>query len=207
MYPLVHTDAIQAANYLDIHVERLGVDSTSLSGSKIYGPKSSGVLYIRHKELMGSMFFGGDQEFGLRAGTEDVAQVVGFAKAFELVRTSAEQESDRLESLRNYFLDELKTAIPGLIVNGAVPPLSEGARGCLRIANNINITIPGISGERLVIELNAHGICAASKSACKEDDGEASHVIAALRTPQSRVSLNLTPAPLEPTLSLAGEGS
>ncbi|MEI8224238.1 MAG: cysteine desulfurase family protein [bacterium] len=171
-YPLVHTDAIQAVNYLDMHVERLGVDLVSLSGSKIYGPKSSGVLYVRHKELMGSMFFGGDQEFGFRAGTEDVAQVIGFTKALEITRAAADSEKVRLEVLRDIFVDELKNTVEGIIVNGSLHE---------RNANNINVTVPGISGERLVIELDAQGICAASKSACKEDDGEASHVIAAIR--------------------------
>ena len=171
-YPLVHTDAIQAVNYLDIHVERLGVDLMSLSGSKIYGPKSSGVLYARHKELLSAMFFGGDQEFGLRAGTEDVAQVVGFTKALEITRAGSDSEKVRLEVLKDIFVNGLKNTIEGIIFNGSLHE---------RNANNINITVPGISGERLVIELDAHGICAASKSACKEDDGEASHVIAAIR--------------------------
>jgi cysteine desulfurase len=170
IYPLLHVDAIQAVNYLDIHVERLGVDLMSLSGSKIYGPKSSGVLYVRNREVIGSLFHGGNQEFGLRAGTEDLAQIAGFTKAFELVRDTAESESKRLSDLQTYFLSELQKNISDLIVNGAD-----------RICNNINITIPGISGERLVIELDARGIAAASKSACKEDDGEASHVIAAIR--------------------------
>jgi cysteine desulfurase len=179
-YPLVHTDAIQAVNYLDIHVERLGVDLMSLSGSKIYGPKSSGVLYVRHKESLSSMFFGGDQEFGLRAGTEDVAQVVGFTKALEITRITADSEKNRLELLRNMFVDLLIKNIPGIVINGSLVE---------RNANNINISIPGISGERLVIELDAHGICAASKSACKEDDGEASHVIAAIRKEGGNLSV------------------
>lgn len=179
-YPLVHTDAIQAANYLDIHVERLGVDLMSLSGSKIYGPKSSGVLYVRNREHLAPMFFGGDQEFGLRAGTEDGAQVVGFAKAFEIARASAESESARLELLRDLLISGLERNISGVIVNGSRTE---------RVANNVSITIPGISGERLVIELDAQGICAASKSACKEDDGEASHVIAALRAHEPNTQL------------------
>ena len=173
LYPLVHTDAIQATNYLDINVERLGVDLMSLSGSKIYGPKSSGVLYVRNRVLLGSIFHGGDQEFGLRAGTEDVAQIVGFTKALEIARSQAEQESLRLQKLQTFFFAELQKYIPDMIINGG--------RDHLRIPNNINITIPGISGERLVIELDAKGIYAASKSACKEDNGEASHVIAAIR--------------------------
>jgi cysteine desulfurase len=193
-YPLVHIDAIQATNYLDINVERLGVDLMSLSGSKIYGPKSSGVLYVRNRALLGSLFHGGDQEFGLRAGTEDVAQIVGFTKALEITRSHAEQESLRLQKLQTFFFEELQKCIPDMIINGVWNPLllqnltpspSPERRGepNMRIPNNINITIPGISGERLVIELDAKGICAASKSACKEDDGEASHVIAAIRKP------------------------
>ncbi|MDB4984350.1 MAG: aminotransferase, class superfamily, partial [Patescibacteria group bacterium] len=176
-YPLVHTDAIQAANYLDINVERLGVDLMSLSGSKIYGPKSSGVLYVRNKNTVSSMFHGGDQEFGLRSGTEDIAQIVGFSKAFELARKDSEQESKRLGELQSYFFSELAKNIPDAIVNGSLHE---------RICNNINITITGISGERLVIELDAKGISAASKSACKEDNGEESHVIAAIRRADDR---------------------
>lgn len=172
VYPLVHTDAVQAANYLDINVERLGVDLMSLSGSKIYGPKSSGVLYARNRELIGSLFHGGGQEFGLRAGTEDLAQVAGFTKALEIVRKDSGAESVRLSALRDFMIGELAKKIPGVIVNGA----REGSR----IANNINISVPGISGERLVIELDAKGISVASKSACKEDSGEASHVLTAL---------------------------
>ncbi len=187
VYPLVHTDAIQAANYLDLHVERLGVDLMSLSGSKIYGPKSSGVLYVRNRELLAPMLHGGDQEFGLRAGTEDVAQIVGFSTAFKIARNTSEKENIRLQELQDYFLSELKKTIPDLIVNG-VDPLLAGEGGSrrepgevCRICNNLNITVPGISGERLVIELDAKGICAASKSACKEDNGEASHAITAIR--------------------------
>lgn len=170
-YPLLHTDAIQAVNYLDLNVERLGIDLMSLSGSKIYGPKSSGVLYIRNRELISNMFHGGDQEFGLRAGTEDIAQVVGFTKALEITRGVSEQESGRLVVLQNYFFTELKKNIPDLVVNGDTD----------RICNNVNVTIPGISGERLVIELDAKGICASSKSACAENSGEVSHVISAIR--------------------------
>ena len=201
-YPLVHTDAIQAVNYLDINVERLGVDLMSISGSKIYGPKSSGVLYVRNLDLVSSMFHGGDQEFGLRSGTEDVAQVVGFTKALELVRSSSEQECKRLGELQTFFLEKIKQEIPNAILNGANPllPGEGGSRRepgeVLRVCNNVNITIPKISGERLVIELDAKGISVSSKSACKEDNGEESHVIATIRRAQPH------PNPL-----LEGEGA
>jgi cysteine desulfurase len=193
-YPLFHTDAIQATNYLEIGVEQLGVDLMSLSGSKIYGPKSSGVLYVRNKELVSTMFHGGNQEFGLRAGTEDVAQIVGFTKALELARKNSESEIKRLKELQEYFFSELEKNIPGMRINGAKPSLLERqgetlvqsspreAGGSVRICNNINISIPGIPSERLIIELDAKGICAASKSACREDADEESYVIAALHT-------------------------
>ena len=156
-------------------VDSLGVDLLSLSGSKIYGPKSSGVLYVRNKDLIAPILHGGEQEFGMRAGTEDVAQIVGFAKALEIAREQAEKETVRLAELQNYFFDELKKNIADVKVNGSIHE---------RVPNNINISIPGISGERIIIELDARGICASSKSACREDDGEGSHVIAAIRKDQ-----------------------
>ena len=185
-YPLLHTDAIQAANYLDINVERLGVDLMTLSGSKIYGPKSSGILYVRNKSLIAPLLHGGDQEMGLRAGTEDIAQVIGFTQALKIAREIAETETIRLRALQQDFFAELKEQIPGIIVNG-----SESER----IPNNINISIPGISGERIIIELDARGICASSKSACKEDEDEVSHVIAAIRKTPHPSSLSKREAP------------
>lgn len=176
----LHVDAIQAANYLDINVERLGVDLMSLSGSKIYGPKSAGMLYVRNRELLSPVIYGGGQEFGLRAGTEDIAQIVGFSKALEITREISESENTRLEGLQEYFFAELEKNIQGIIMNGSRE---------YRSPNNINITVLGISGERLVIELDAKGICASSKSACNEDSGEESHVIAALRQAQGITSV------------------
>ena len=156
----------------------------SISGSKIYGPKSSGVLYVRNLDVVSSMFHGGDQEFGLRSGTEDIAQVVGFTKALEIARKDSEQESTRLGTLQTFFLEKIQQEIPSVIINGSFDaPSTRGGQGgvLVRIPNNINITIPNISGERLVIELDARGISVSSKSACKEDNGEESHVIAAIR--------------------------
>lgn len=172
VYPVFHVDAIQAVNYLDIHVERLGVDLMSLSGSKIYGPKSSGALFVRNRSLLVPVMFGGDQEFGLRPGTEDVVQVVGFTKALERARLIADNERARLGALRDELIGLLEKKIPDIMVNGSRTD---------RIANNVSITIPGISGERLVIELDARGIWCASKSACKEGSDEASHVLTAIR--------------------------
>ncbi len=178
-YPLVHCDAIQATNYLDVNVERLGVDLMSLSGSKIYGPKSSGILYIRNRDLVSPLLYGGDQEFGLRAGTEDVAQIVGFTKALEITREISEKESARLLGLQNYFFKELEKNLTNYQVNGSRE---------FRNPNNINISISGVSSERLVIELDAKGIAASSQSACRSDKDEESYVIAALRRAQNITS-------------------
>lgn len=176
MYPLLHTDAIQAAAYQDLHVDRLGVDLMSLSGSKIYGPKSSGVCYVRDHALMAPQFFGGEQEMGLRAGTEDVASLVGFATALEKVRTRTERESQRLAGLRDAFSDALLERIPDMVINHTTS-------GSPHIAH---ITVPGISGERLVIELDAQGIAASSRAACSQTshDDTGSPVMRALRTAQ-----------------------
>lgn len=171
LYPIFHVDAIQAVNYLDIHVERLGVDLMSISGSKIYGPKSSGALFVRNLSVLAPVMFGGDQEFTIRPGTEDVVQIVGLTEALTQARAIAENENERLTQLRNESIASLEKNIPDIVINGSRED---------RIANNISCTIPGISGERLVIELDARGILCASKSACKEDSGEASHVLTAL---------------------------
>jgi cysteine desulfurase len=178
-----HVDAIQAANYLDINVERLGVDLMSLSGSKIYGPKSSGILYVRNRDLVSPVLYGGSQEFGLRAGTEDIAQIAGFTKALEIAREMSEKESARLLELQNYFFAELEKSVTNYRINGSRE---------FRVPNNINISIAGISSERLVIELDAKGICASSQSACRSDSDEESYVIAAIRKPHPNSSASET---------------
>lgn len=174
LYPLVHTDAIQATNYLDMSVVRLGVDSMSISGSKIYGPKSAGVLYMKNPDLCASIMYGGDQEMGLRPGTLDPANIMGMARALELVRSDYEIQSDRLSLLRDTMLQKLQQHIPDIIINGSVVD---------RLPNNINITIPRVSSEELVIRCSTAGFDISAKSACSLDrDADDSHVINALRT-------------------------
>jgi cysteine desulfurase len=174
VYPLVHTDAIQATNYLDISVLRLGVDSMSISGSKIYGPKSAGVLYMKNPDLCAPIMYGGDQEMGLRPGTLDPASIIGMARALELVRGDYETQSNTLTPLRDNTLQKLQQHIPDIIINGLTVD---------RLPNNLNITIPGISSEELVIRCSAAGFDISAKSACSLDrDADDSHVINALRT-------------------------
>jgi cysteine desulfurase len=211
-YPLFHTDAIQAVNYCDMNVLRLGVDMMTMSGSKIYGPKSVGALFIKNKNLIDPIVFGGGQEFGLRSGTEDVAMIAGFAKALEISQEIKELEVIRLQKLQRYLVTELLKD-ERISVNGynsffsntttpsqPSPKLGEGIMQ--RLPNNINITVTGFSGESLVIQLAAHGFLVSSKSACQSDSDEESHVIAALRNAQ--YNTNTTPPQPSPKL---GEGA
>lgn len=177
-YPLLHTDAIQAANYCDMFLPRLGIDLTSLSGSKIYGPKSVGVLFVKQREMIDPIFFGGNQEFTMRPGTEDVAMIAGFTKALQITNQIKEQEVARLTQLRDDLITELLTD-ERVTLNGSRD---------VRLPNNINVTIAGFSGEQLVIQLAAYGFAVSAKSACQSDNDEESHVIAALRTAEGLTS-------------------
>lgn len=174
VYPLVHTDAIQATNYLDMSVVKLGIDSMSISGSKIYGPKNTAVLYLRDSSRCSPVMFGGDQEGGIRPGTLDPAGIVGFTEALQITKNLTQSESDRLIKIRDVFFKNITQKIPDVIINGD----SEN-----RLPNNINITIPGVSSEELVIRADAAGYSISSKSACSLDrDADDSQVINALRS-------------------------
>ena len=171
-----HTDATQAVNYLPINVEKLGVDLMSFNAAKIYGPKGVGALYVRRGTPVSRIMFGGDQEMGLRPGTENVASATALVKALSEVEKIKDKESARLMKLRDYFIDKLKDLSRvhldnKLIINGGLEN---------RLPNNVNITIPNIPSDLLVIELSAKGVFASAKSACKSGDGKASHVIKAI---------------------------
>jgi len=170
-YPYFHTDACQATNYLDINVLRLGVDLLTINGSKIYGPKGVGALYIKRGTNIAPMIYGGGQEGGLRGGTENVSAVVGLAEAMKILQELKEKEIIRLIDLRDYFIKELLVQIPNSILNGDKE---------LRLPNNVNISIPNIDSEQLVIELDAKGVATSARSACKSKDYESSYVIMAL---------------------------
>jgi cysteine desulfurase len=181
----LHTDAVQAANYLDLHVTRLGADLLTLNGSKLYGPKGTGALYVRHGTVLEPLIYGGGQERGRRSGTENVAGIVGFARAFELAATTRDAQSRRLTQLRDQLAAELTKHIPGIIING------DPRR---RLPNNLNLTIPGAEGEALVLYLDNAGIMASTGSACSTGNLDPSHVLLAIgRTPEeANASLRLT---------------
>jgi cysteine desulfurase len=176
IFPVLHTDATQAMNYLyTANVEKLGIDMMSFNGSKIYGPKGTGVLYKKRSVTLSPVYEGGDQEFGLRSGTENVSAVAGLALAFEITNKMKERESERLTKLRDYAIEKiLKIDVKPFVIS-----LNGGKEN--RLPNNINISILGISSELLVIELDAKGIEVSSKSACKSGDDNGSYVIKAIR--------------------------
>ena len=169
---LFHTDAVQAVNYLDMNVERLGVDMMSINAAKIYGPKGVGVLYVKRSTPIKKIMFGGDQEMGLRPGTENVAGIILLAEALVMTEKIKTKELKRLTVLRDYFIKELSNIVRTVLtINGDLEN---------RLPNNINVTVPNIPSDLLVIELSARGVYASAKSACKSGDGKASHVIKAI---------------------------
>ena len=170
-FPLFHTDAAQAVQYCNINVQQLGVDLLSCNGSKMYGPRGSGILFKKHGIPFTPVFYGGHQEGGVRPGTEDVGRVVGLAKAFDIARAMSDTETIRLTEIRDYFIDELYKIIPDMVVHGS--PIE-------RLPNNINIAIPGYNSETVVIYLDAQGIRVSEKSACQSDSGVDSYVLEAL---------------------------
>ena len=172
IFPFFHTDAVQAVNYLDLNVEKLGVDLLSLSGTKIEGASRVGVLYKRRGTSILNIFGGGDQENGLRPGTENLPAILKFADALEVNEKIKNKEFIRLTKLRDYFLKKiLKLQNFNILVNGDLEN---------RLPNNLNITIPNIPSDLLVIELSTKGVMASAKSACKSGDGKASYVIKAI---------------------------
>lgn len=180
-FPYFHTDACQAANYLDLSVEKLHVDLMTLNGSKIYGPKGVGALYKRRGVVLHAQVYGGRQEKGLRAGTENVPGIVGFATALELVQKK--KENVRIEKLRNYFWESIEKKIPDVFLNG---PMQENKKTkkpestqTMRLPSNLNVYFKDIEAEALILYLDSYGISCSSGSACSTESNEPSHVLKA----------------------------
>ncbi len=170
----IHTDASQAPYWVRIQVAHMGIDLLTLDGQKVQGPKGIGALYIRRGVGVESVMRGGVQEFGLRAGTPNVPLAGSFAVALREAQEHIEKRIARVNGVRDYLWKEIRAAIPGIITNG---PAFEH-----RVANNLNISIPGLDGETATIALNALGIAVSTRSACNTGAQEPSHVIRALGT-------------------------
>lgn len=167
----LHSDACQAAAYLDLNVERLGVDLMTINGGKIYGPKQSGFLYVRAGIYLNPVILGGGQERGLRSGTENVASIIGLASAFAIARKRAVSEKNRLEKLRQKLVADLEASFEDIVINGH------------RTHNSphiLSITFPGVDNERLMMLLDEKGIMVATGSACSASKQQASHVLSAM---------------------------
>ncbi|MFA6917596.1 MAG: cysteine desulfurase family protein [Candidatus Gracilibacteria bacterium] len=180
---IFHTDACQVVEYLKLDIKKLNIDLLTINGSKIYGPKGTGLLFIRKGTKIEPIFKGGNQEHGIRAGTHNIPGIVGLAKAFEIAQKNCEKESERSSKLRDYFIENILKKIPDTILNGPICHSREN--GNLRLPNNINISIPKIEGKDLLLQLDHHNICVSTGSACNSGKNDTSHVLSAIgQTPE-----------------------
>lgn len=183
---LVHTDAVQAVNYLDCDVKKLGVDLLTMSAHKIYGPKGVGALFIKKGTILTPLIFGGGHERGLRSGTENVAGIVGLAAALKQVQDpKIKIHNIRTKHLRDKIIKTVLRAIPDSNLNGSAT---------LRLPNNINLSFGGVEGEAMVVALDQKGIAVSTASACSSKSLEPSHVLMALGMKEERAhgSLRIT---------------
>ncbi|MFN3699367.1 MAG: cysteine desulfurase family protein, partial [Dictyoglomus sp.] len=169
-----HTDAVQTVGHIPVNVDTLGVDLLSLSAHKFYGPKGIGALYIRKGTRIYPLIHGGEQEQRKRAGTENVAGIVGMGRAIELAILELEKEKKRLSDLRDYFISEIERRIPDVYLNG---------HRIKRLPNNINFSFAYIEGESILLNLDLEGIGVSTGSACSSRSLEPSHVLSAIGLP------------------------
>lgn len=172
--PFFHTDACQAAPFLSLDVGALGVDLMTLNGSKMYGPKGTGMLYVRRGIRVEPQVLGGGQEWRMRSGTENVAGIVGLSHALAIAAEEREAESVRLVQLRDRLMAGILERIPKVVVNGH--PVE-------RLPNNVNVSILDIEGEAMLLYLDEAGIAASTGSACDSLSLDPSHVILGIGRP------------------------
>ncbi|MBM3948651.1 MAG: aminotransferase class V-fold PLP-dependent enzyme [SAR202 cluster bacterium] len=182
---VVHTDAVQAAGYLDLDVNALGVDMLSLSAHKFHGPKGVGALYVRRSTPFEPQQMGGGQERQRRSGTENVPGIVGMGEALRIADGSREQASAYCTRLRDRIIAEIRRRLDGVYLNG---------HPTQRLPNNVNVSFESVEGEPILLGLDFAGICASSGSACSSASLEPSHVLVAIGRPAAiaQASLRLT---------------
>ena len=173
---IFHTDAVQAIGNIEINVKQLNIDLLSMSAHKFYGPKGIGALYVKNGIEFERIQDGGHQEKSKRAGTENVAEIVGLGKAIELSYNNFEKYNQQLMLLRDYFFDEVEKNISDIIVNGEIAN---------RLPGNCNISFKDVDGESLLLNLDAVGICASTGSACTSGSSAPSHVLVELGLPSN----------------------
>lgn len=168
---LLHSDACQGAEYLELNIKKLGLDLMTINGSKIYSFKGTGLLYKNKNIILEPLIHGGNHEFKTRAGTENVPGIIALAKALELSRQEKNKESKRLTKLRDYFIKKIENEIPQTQINGDKKQ---------RLPNNINASFYGIEGESILLMLNEKGIRVSTGSACSSQSLDPSHVLMAM---------------------------
>ena len=166
-----HTDAVQAVGNLRIDVKALNIDMLSLSGHKFYAPKGVGALYVKEGIDFKKLQDGGEQENNKRAGTENVAEIVGLGKAIELIYNEFDSYNKKLTELRDYYISKVKENITGIKVNGDMSN---------RLPGNANISFKGITGSELLLKLDEAHICTSAGSACSTSNPGPSHVLTAI---------------------------
>jgi len=169
-----HTDAVQTVGHIPVNVDKLGVDLLSISAHKFYGPKGIGALYIRKGTKIHPLIHGGEQEQRKRAGTENVAGIVGMGKAIEISILELDNERERLINLRDYFIKEVEKRIEEVYLNGPRE---------IRLPNNINFSFAYIEGESILLNLDLEGIAVSTGSACSSASLEPSHILSAIGLP------------------------
>lgn len=168
---IFHTDCVQAVGNVKIDVNEFGIDLLSMSAHKFYGPKGIGALYVRNGIEFTRIQDGGHQEKNKRAGTENVAGIVGLGKAIEIADNNLENYNSKLLKLRNYFIREITSKYDNVKINGDLKQ---------RLPGNINISFPGVDAEELLLKLDNQGICASAGSACSSGSTQPSHVLTAI---------------------------
>jgi cysteine desulfurase len=182
---LFHTDAVQTPGKLKIDVKDLGVDLLSLSAHKLHAPKGVGLLYVKRKTRYHPYIIGGHQEHGRRAGTENVANIVGFGRAAELAMAGLADENTRIRALRDRLEDGILKHVPGTVRNGAREP---------RLPNTANLSFDNLEAEGILASLDQLGICVSSGSACTSGSLDPSHVLRAMgcSVARARASIRLS---------------
>lgn len=171
---LFHTDAVQAVGKIPINLKELDIDYLSMSGHKLHAPKGVGILYVKRGTAYAPFMTGGHQEHGRRAGTENVASIIGLGKACELAGEMMEEENTRVKALRDKLEHGLMSTIPRSILNGNKEQ---------RLPNTTNISFEYVEGEAILLHMNRYNICASSGSACTSGSLEPSHVLRAMGVP------------------------
>ena len=168
---LLHTDAVQTAGKIPLRLDELNADLVSFSGHKFYGPKGTAALYIRNGTPLLPILTGGLHEHGFRAGTENIAGIIGLTEAMVLAIGTLDAEGYRIQKLRDLLEQGIRSKVPGIEVNGA---------SAVRVPNTLNISFDSVDGESIVLGLDLKGICVSTGSACSTSDPEPSHVLLAM---------------------------